>query len=247
MKATDVTQKSSSISRQLFDKMLQRIHTGQWPVGKSIPGERVLMTEFGVSRISVRETLSMLRALGILDTSHGRRSVVRKMNAEIVGRLFPLLLTLEGEQTYEHVFEVRLAIESRTAYMAALNRSQDDVAELSQLLELLRKQTQETLEDSVKTDLRFHIRIAQATGNPIFPLLLDALGGFVTYVQELSCRGNPDRRTRAMQYHEAIFEAIRDQDAEHARGEMESHLRSSAGRFLSEGLIKAARATPLTG
>lgn len=127
------------------------------------------------------------------------------------------MLSLEGEQTYQQIFEVRLAIESRTAYLAALNRSEQDLKSLKELLELLTDQVEEDLEKSIETDLAFHIQIARATNNPLFPLLLEALSGFVTYVQLLSCKDNPVKRYRALQYHESIAEAIRDQDAERAR------------------------------
>ena len=231
-------QKITSTTQLVFQKMLDRIQSGQWLINRPIPSERALMKEFGVSRICVRESLSMLRALGILETCHGRSSMIRRMDSEIIGRLFPLMLSLEGEQTYEQIFEVRLNLESRTAYLAALRRSEQDMQELDKLLELLRVQLEQDLEKSVQTDLSFHIKIAQATKNPLFPLLLKALSGFVTYVQVLSCKDNPDKRHRALLYHESIAEAIHNKDPERARVEMESHLRSSADRMLKSGMFK---------
>jgi GntR family transcriptional repressor for pyruvate dehydrogenase complex len=230
-------QKITSTTQLLFQKMLDRIQSGQWPINKPIPSERALMKEFGVSRICVRESLSMLRALGILETCHGRSSIIRRMDSEIIGRLFPLMLSLQGEQTYGQIFEVRLNLESRTAYLAALRRSEQDLQELDKLLELLRVQLEQK---SVQTDLTFHIKIAQATKNPLFPLLLKALSGFVTYVQVLSCKDNPDKRHRALLCHETIAEAIRNKDPERARVEMESHLRSSADRMLKSGMFKTS-------
>ena len=112
----------NSASMILFDRMLERIRTGRWPVGSKIPSERALMAEFGLSRVTIRESLSMLRALGVLSVSQGKASVVQKMDARMLGRMFPLMLSLEGERSYQQIFEVRLSIESRTSYLAALNR-----------------------------------------------------------------------------------------------------------------------------
>jgi len=231
----------TSTTEWLFQEMLDRIQSGQWPIGSAIPSERTLMDDFGVSRISLRESLSMLRALGILEISHGRSSTVRRIDSEIIGRLFPLMLSLEGEQTYQQIFEVRLSLESRTAYLAALRRSEEDVQRLDEILESFRSQMEDELEESIETDLEFHLQIARASKNPLFPLMLNALSGFVTYVQTTSCKDNPIKRQRALQYHETIAEAIRHQDAERARVEMESHLHYSADPILKEGALNNNR------
>lgn len=225
-------------SKALFEEMLDRIRSGRWRVGSRIPSERFLMGEFGHSRVTIREALSMLRALGILSTSQGKASIVQKMDAKLLGRLFPLMLSLEGERTYQQIFEVRLSIESRTAYLAALNRTDEDLAELDKILGILKSHIDEKIEDSLEPDLRFHIRIARATGNPLFPLILEALSGFIAYVQFLSCKGDQTRRERALHFHESIVQAIRDQDPERAHVEMEAHLRTSADRMLKSGVLK---------
>jgi GntR family transcriptional repressor for pyruvate dehydrogenase complex len=223
-----MARKPESTVELLFEKMLARIRSGQWPVGAPIPSERLLMKEFGVSRIPVRESLSMMRALGIIETHHGSSPTVQKMNSEILGQIFPLILSLEDEQTYEYVFEIRLALESRTAYLAALNRTKDDLQSLEKLLELVRDHIENDLEASAEADLAFHIQIAEATKNPLFPLILKLISSFVTYAQILSCKDNTVKRHRALELHQLIVEAIRDKDADGARIQMESHLRSSA-------------------
>ena len=228
----------NSASMILFDRMLERIRTGRWPVGSKIPSERALMAEFGLSRVTIRESLSMLRALGVLSVSQGKASVVQKMDARMLGRMFPLMLSLEGERSYQQIFEVRLSIESRTSYLAALNRTDQDILKLEKILEQLKSHLARNVEASLESDLRFHIQIAKAAGNPLFPLLLEALSGFVAYVQFLSCKGDPVRRQRAIHFHESITQAIKDRDPERARVEMESHLRTSADRMLKSGVLK---------
>ena len=229
-------EKRKSTTEGLFDEMLDRIRSGQWKIGEAIPSERQLMEEFGVSRIPLRESLSMLRALGVLDTGHGRKSIVRQIDANMLGRLFPLMLSMESEQTYEHVFEMRLTLESRTAYLAALRRDEDDLARLEELLATFRRQVELGIAESIETDLEFHLQIARSTKNPLFPLLLSPLASYVTYVQAEVLKNAPNRRLRALEYHEVITEAIRDQDPDRARGEMETHMRYSAHRVMKHGV-----------
>jgi GntR family transcriptional repressor for pyruvate dehydrogenase complex len=232
-----MNKKPTSTAEWVSQAMLDRIQSGEWPVGSLVPGERVLMEQFGVSRIALREALSMLRALGVIETDHGRGSTVQRIDAATLGRLVPLMLSLEGEQTFEQIFEVRLALESRTAYLAAQRRSEDEMRRLDELVEVFRRQVGGALEESIVTDLEFHLEIARATHNPLFPLVLSAISSFVTYVQTLSCKNNPVRRQRALEAHESIAEAIRDQDAERARVEMEVHLRYSALRILKSSVL----------
>lgn len=213
--------------------MLDSIQIGEWPVGSSIPSERTLIDQFGVSRIAIREAVSMLRGLGVVDVSHGRRTRVRKIDAKVFDQLLPVMLASGGQQTFEQVFEVRLAIESRSAHLAATSRTDSQLKQLQTLVERFKKHSRSTSgKAALKTDLAFHLQIAEATGNPLFPILLEAIARFVVFGQAESCKDNPARRQRAVAAHQSIYEAIADQDAERAQVEMEAHLRYSATRVI---------------
>jgi GntR family transcriptional repressor for pyruvate dehydrogenase complex len=234
-----MNENSSSKVELLTHAMLDRIRRGEWPVGSLVPAERVLVEQFGASRIALREAMATLRALGVLDTEHGRGSTVRRVDATILEQLLPLMLSLEGEQPFEQTFELRLALESKTAYLAALRRTDDEMSQIERLVDEFRRQAEGELEGAIATDIEFHMAVARATHNPLFPIVLKAVSEFVKYVQTISCTNNPVRRARAVQAHEAICEAIRDRDAERARVEMESHLRYSARRILQSGVLAA--------
>jgi len=210
--------------------MLGNIQAGRWTVGAEIPSERALIDQFGVSRIAIREALSMLRGLGVVDVGHGRRTRVSRVDSVTFGKLLPLMLASGGQQTLDHVFEVRLAIESRTAYLAAERHTDEQLQQLRELVEGFRRYKTEGHEAATSTDLEFHLLIARMSGNPLFPILLEALAGFVTFAQEASCRDVPHRSQRAVWAHESIADALADRDAERARIEMEAHLRYSATR-----------------
>ena len=173
----DSMEQAESTTGRLLEELLARIRGGAWPIGEAIPSERQLMTEFGVSRITVREVLSMLRSLGVLDTSQRRRSIVRKIGTDTLGRLFPLMLALDGEQTFQEVFEVRVAIEGPAAYLAAMRRDDDDVVRLEDLAVRFK----DDLDSHVDADLQFHLGVAEATKNRMFVMLLTAISGYVRY------------------------------------------------------------------
>src|SRR4051812_48588582 len=101
------------------ETILARIRSGQWPAGTELPSERELMEEFKVSRIPLREALAGLRALGVLQTRAGSGTRARRVDADSVPQLPPLLVPLEGERPFGQVFEPRLAVKSQPAALAA--------------------------------------------------------------------------------------------------------------------------------
>ncbi len=221
-----------SLTETTFQAMLGRIQSKAWPVGHRLPSERRLSGEFGVSRVPLREALARLRALGLLEHGRGRRNLVRPVGTDSIARLLPLLVTLEGQHTFEQVFELRLALESRSAALAAERRSEADADALQDLVARFRRAQETGLEDAAALDLAFHIRIADASGNPLFGLLMRTLAEIVRHVQIRSCKDDPVRSRRALHSHESIAEAIAARDPDRARAEMEAHLRYSATRRL---------------
>jgi GntR family transcriptional repressor for pyruvate dehydrogenase complex len=224
---------AKSATQSVFQALFKNVSSGHWPIGSAIPSERTLMQEYGVSRIALREALSMLRGMGVLDVGHGRRTVVRKVDTETFGQLFPLMLSIGGQQSFDQIFDVRIALESRTAYQAALRSTPNDCEILRGLVTQFRDHTLAGRDEAHATDLEFHLTIARMTKNPLFTTLLEAIVGFVAFAQRESWKNDPERGFRAISFHQAIAEAIAEHDAERARVEMEAHLRYSATRKLS--------------
>jgi GntR family transcriptional repressor for pyruvate dehydrogenase complex len=177
----------------------------------------------------------MLRGLGVLDVGHGRRTRVREMGAGTLGQLVPLMMMSGGQALFEHVFEVRLALESMSARLAAGRRTEAQVARLHELANLYRAQAEQGSANALNTDLAFHAEVAQASGNPLFPALLEALSGFISYSQRESCRDDAIRVQRATVSHETIAEAIAAKDSGWAAAEMEAHLQFSRSRRIQPG------------
>lgn len=234
MPEVDADKPHTSCADDVFRWILARVGSGEWRPGTLIPSERQLVEELGVSRVPVREALSMLKSLGLVEIRQGRRSYVRQMDTGMLQQLFPLVFRLEGQESFLQIFDLRLAVESRTAFLAAERRAEADVEALADLTRRFRAQHEEESPAFVELDLAFHVRLAEATGNAFFPLLLRTFSGFVIYSQSEGCRDSLERRTRAVQAHESILEAIADRDAPRAQVEMEAHLRYSASRKLKD-------------
>jgi GntR family transcriptional repressor for pyruvate dehydrogenase complex len=230
-----MSEMEQQVTERVRRTILDRVRAGVWPVDAELPSERELMSEFGVSRIPLREAIAGLRALGVLSTRPGSGTRVRRVDAQTVAQILPLIVTLEGGRTFGQVFELRLAVESQTAFLAAQRRTEDDVRALREFVEKFRSDLDANLEEAVETDLDFHVRIAKATQNPLFEVLMRTLAELIKHVQVESCKDDPVRRRRAFHSHEAIADSILARDPERARAEMEAHLRYSASRILAAG------------
>src|SRR5262249_48936083 len=99
----------SSCADDVFRWVVARIGSGEWRPGTVVPSERQLVEQLGVSRVPVREALSMLKSLGIIEIHQGRRSVVRQMDTGMLQQLFPLIFRLEGQESFVQIFDLRLA------------------------------------------------------------------------------------------------------------------------------------------
>ncbi len=96
------------------------------------------------------------------------------------------------------------------------------------------------LEDRIEADLRFHRVLAEATGNPVFVLLLETLAGLLRESRRKTLAYSGVES--ALQWHRAVFQAVRARDPNKAREAMQQHLRSAA-RDLDQLRVKGATQT----
>jgi DNA-binding FadR family transcriptional regulator len=190
--------------------------------GARLPGEVELARRLRVSRGIVREGRRQLVAAGLIEVSNGRRAVVSKLGAgPLDGFIANAVAT--RQLAVNEVFELRRAIESEVAALAAQRRTADDVAELARHLERMRASVGRLT--YLRHDLAFHRALAAATQNPLFTLLVDSM----RVPLAASMRASHVRRRGAREFaqahaaHEAIFAAVQAGDPAAAERAMRAH------------------------
>ncbi len=194
-------------------RLLEVIESGSVMAGERLPTEAELSRAFGVSRPVVREALGSLRALGLTETRAG-------LGTFVVSNYIKTPLSL-GQCSSSDLNEVRRYLEVPAARLTALRRSEEDVAELAKILD--ENAATDQPHRLVAYDSRFHIAIAQASGNPLLPRFISELRELLEE-QSLAVLARKDRLTRAMREHAAIYQAIRAGDGDAAAAAMEAHL-----------------------
>ena len=202
--------------RRISDAILARLAAGEFPVGSRLPTERRLADAYGVSRASVREAVVALEMIGVLELRKGSGIYVVSLG------------TNEAVDTLDigafELLEARRSIEAEVAALAALRRNDDDLAELERLIAVMRDPD---LIVGERADRDFHFALASATGNRAMTTVVTDLWAMrercllARTIHQRARGGGEDRRAAE---HQAVFEAVRAQDAEAARSAMRHHL-----------------------
>lgn len=209
------------LSIQVADRLRNRIAAGDYPVGSRLPTEPELVAEFGVGRSSIREAVQALAQAGILDVRQGSGTYVRALPAEAE----PLTARLRRARIAE-VHEARRLLEGQIAHLAALRRTDADLAAMRTALdrrETIRAQgLTENLTAFADADLAFHQAVARASGNAV---LNDLYESFVVVIREALITLNRDvpaaqaegRKDHQAALHERLYQAIESRRPGEAR------------------------------
>lgn len=207
-----------------YDHIRKRILAGEFPPGHPLLTE-LLADEIKVSRTPIRDALRKLETDGLVTIRAHLGASVKQMNLK----------------EYREMSDLRLALESHAAGLAAKNHTDEDLAEMEYALAAMRILTkrliaadteQPVLPDLMKEDIRFHIAIMGAARNELMKreilrlhLLHRVVSGPTGAAVHSAPKAQNDSRRRLVQAkHEDIFGAIKRGDAETAKREMEFHL-----------------------
>jgi GntR family transcriptional regulator, transcriptional repressor for pyruvate dehydrogenase complex len=236
---TLLQKRGRNLAERLVNELAAEIRNGKLRPGDKLPTEAQIVNRFGVSRTVVREALSRLQASGLVETRHGvgtfvagrRRDVGLRADAAQIGTVVDVVAMLE----------LRIAVESEAAALAARRRTKAQVGEMRRALDTFEANIQ-TDGDTVTPDFHFHTLIGEATGNPYFSGLFASLGvkAIPRTRVNLPDPGAEERRrylARVNREHEDIFSAIARSDADGARAAMRTHLSNSRERLRRAGKL----------
>lgn len=214
---------------QVFEQMQNLLIEGTWKAGDKLPSENELSAAFGVSRMTIRQAMQKLKALGLIETRTGSGSYVREVNPEdYLNELIPMMYI--GSPSQIHVFQYREMIDSESVRIATMMGDENGLKRLEDRLEKMRKAA---AEDNAKAfsqyDLKYHMTIVKMTGNPMmiksYELLINVLKESMDYVIE-KMKYEP-----ALDYHQKILDAMRRKDAELAEQLMRQHIEKNYAYF----------------
>ncbi|SFP57774.1 FadR/GntR family transcriptional regulator [Variovorax sp. 770b2] len=224
-------QRSRGLAHGLVEDLGEKIRSQSLRPGDKLPTESAIMQAYGVSRTVVREALSKLQAGGLVETLHGVGTFVLQPRAGGVFRLDPGEIAASVDVLA--VLELRISLETESAGLAASRRTEEQLVAMRQALDDFEHNVT-IAGDTVAPDFRFHLQIAQSTGNPYFADIMRHLGTTIiprTRISAIRIQDGGAYLSRVNREHEEIYAAIARRDPESARAAMRIHLTNSRERL----------------
>lgn len=197
--------------------------------GDRLPNEAALCEHFGVSRITLREAIQMLRALGLVEPTRGRGTFVREPDPDALIRDMSYF-AFDTAGPVNDLIDVRTLLERESAMTAAAHEPAIERTSLRAIVDQMRPLAPKDPKGRSMTalaalDAQFHVQIASLGGNLVLEQLMRRLMQIlaVTRTRSLSV---PGQAKRSLQQHETIAEAIERGDGTTAAERMVEHMES---------------------
>lgn len=214
---------------QVMAQIEALILDGKLAAGDHLPNERDLSSLLGVSRPSLRETLRVLEALGIVEIRRGGEGGAFLAGAP--GSAFVNLLKLQlalGQFTSTDVLDTRVALEAWSCQEAAASADLEDIGALETILAQMDDPEISTREFN-RLDAAFHVRIAESSPNALTAHLMQSLRTAINRQMIEAYTRLPDWRMTAevvRSEHRAILAFIADGDGQGASVAVRDHITS---------------------
>ena len=202
------------IGRALADRIVTAIAVGEFQPGQRLPSERDLAARLGLGRSTVRDALSRVARLGMLDIRRGRTGGAYVTNTWTADVASAVRATLEPHwDELEAAFDMRRLIESLVAATAAERHDNADRREILSALDDY--ESAPDLSAAQRADLRLHHAIAQAAKNPRLIRLRDDLLAEVSIGFSVE-PFTPALYAEALPEHRSLAEAVVGREPERA-------------------------------
>ena len=215
-------------NQKIYEKVAEHIKTqilkGDIKPGEKLPSAKELCERYQVSRSTVREALSALQVIGLIETRQGEGSTVRTVNPEDF-KLPNFQQVLLTKETLLELLEARNLLEVSIAGLAAINRTESDLEKLVLILESMEEHLHDE-QQSRLLDMQFHLAIATSSQNSILLRMLESISEpmekSMKDIRKVSF--NKEFSDSVLAGHQNVYFAIAEGNAELAEQMMKDHL-----------------------
>ncbi len=203
----------------IAQELRQQIFEGAYAHGERLPAERRLADLFGASRSTVREALRRLQETELITRRMGSGTYVHLPSHQEEEDVAEITSPLE-------LVEVRMVVEPEVTRLAVLKTTARDIERLGEALSELEKSSDDP-ERFSRWDEQFHLRIAEASHNPLFLSIYRRINHVRSHRQWNAVKGSiltPERIAEYNANHRRLYDAIRSRNVEAALTVVTDHL-----------------------
>lgn len=215
-----------SLGEQVAAELIQEIINGSYEDGVALPSEAELADRAGVSRLTMREAMKVLRTDNVVRVQPGRGTFINPTGKWTGLRSLVMAENAAGSlaDVSRRLIEARRLIEVNVAAMAAERSSDSMVGELEAAnRQLIRAHEADDVNAAVDADLAFHQLLMDAVDNVFISALVHPLRQVLKDGRYQTSR-HPEVRQHAIEQHRAIIEAIAAHDSVRAAAAMDGHM-----------------------
>jgi len=212
-----------SKAEHVAQRLLERIIAARLKPGSSFATESELLSQFNVSRPTLRESLRILESQGVLQLRPGPGGgiIVGQPSVDLLAHGLSVFLRLH-EVPFITVLKAREVIEPALASEAALNGTEQDFAELE--LSIARMKALPADQEAFLEENRiFHSIIARASGNKVLEIFWSTIS-ILASGEHHGIRYSSGNQAHVIEAHERILAACRNRDREKAAAAMQTHV-----------------------
>lgn len=217
------TLKVPRASELVADKLRSLIVDGVVREGATLPSEKELVSQLGVSRATLREALRILESEGLISTRTGPKGgiMVQRPGSANLTRSLSLLLQLE-ETPFSDLLEARRLLEPLCANLAAQRVTPAEMADLEGIIAQMRL----TMDDTsayVRQQLAFHLKVIAAAHNDVLRLYTLSVGELIS-ARATQVGLSMEQRQIGLKVAEGILVALKTRNGKLAARRIELHL-----------------------
>lgn len=227
--------RTKKIYEQVADSLLDSLKNGTLKSGDKLDSVEVLAKNFDVGRSAIREALSALRAMGLLEMRQGEGTYVKTFDATRFSLPVSVAFLMKSEDVKD-LLEVRKILEVGAAGSAAASRSEEDLDQMKKALNAM-EEAKGNGELGEQADLNFHMALVRATHNQMLINLMNSVSEIMVQAMRETRKllHTNDGTDKLLQEHKRILAAIEAKEEETAREAMYAHL-GSVERSLADYL-----------
>lgn len=210
-----------SLTDQVETRLLDLFKKEDLKNGDPIPKENELCEAMGVSRTVIREALTRLKTLGLIESKKNKGMIVTEPDL-LIGLDKLLQPKILSEETLQDMFEMRLVLEMGIAELLFARLKPQDIADLKAILK-----TEKEYAGAFEMDFeaKFHGRIYEIARNNTLLRFQSMLLPIFKYVHDKGLKLKADELPKNYVTHTHIVKTIESGDPEKYRDAMKRHLK----------------------
>ncbi|MDO7542724.1 MAG: FadR/GntR family transcriptional regulator [Flavobacteriales bacterium] len=213
-----------STKKKIISDLKDLINFKNLEPGDKLPSERMLSEKFNVSRGNLRDALQTLEYYGLVKSIPQSGTFVADIGITALNGMIDDILSLLVP-SFKELVEARIFLELKGVKLAAIRRTTDDLIRMENALTAYSDKVKAG-EDAVQEDLLFHLAIARASGNPTLNTFMLKITPEIINNFEKHHVCDKDTAFIGIQEHNAIIDAIRDNDPDAAKDAMKKHFKA---------------------